>query len=93
MATTIGTLKYRLIQMKKTHNPDASKKWYARAVQDRTVEFEDFVTRMDDHNLPYLRGVIHGVLIDMLACLQELVLDDKSVRLGELGLFSLGISG
>ena len=29
----------------------------------------------------------------MLACLQELVLDGKSVRLGELGLFSLGISG
>ncbi len=48
---------------------------------------------MAEHNSPYSRGVIHGVLIDMLACLQELVLDGKSVRLGELGLFSLGISG
>ena len=28
----------------------------------------------------------------MLACLKELVLDGKSVRLGDLGLFSVGIS-
>ena len=28
----------------------------------------------------------------MLSCLKELVLDGKSVRLGDLGLFSVGIS-
>ena len=61
-------------------------------MQDRTVEFEDFVTHISEHNSPYSRGVIHGVLIDMLACLKELVLDGKSVRLGDLGLFSVGIS-
>ncbi len=58
-------------------------------MQDRTVDFEDLVTHMSEHNSPYSRGVIHGVLIDMLSCLQELVLDGKSVRLGELGLFSV----
>ena len=93
MATTIGTLKYRMAQVKNPQKPSEAQKWYARAVQDRTVAFEDFVTHMAEHNSPYSRGVIHGVLIDMLACLQELVLDGKSVRLGELGLFSLGISG
>ena len=40
-----------------------------------------------------MRGVIHGVLTDMLDCLQELVLDGKSVRLGDLGLFSVGLTG
>ena len=30
--------------------------------------------------------------MDMLDCLQELVLDGKSVRMGELGLFSVGIT-
>ncbi len=93
MATTTGTLKYRLAQVKNPQKPSEAQKWYARAVQDRTVEFEDFVTHMAEHNSPYSRGVIHGVLIDMLSCMQELVLDGKSVRLGELGLFSLGISG
>ena len=32
------------------------------------------------------------MLIDTLACLKELVLDGKSVRFGDLGLFSVGIS-
>lgn len=89
MATT-GTLKYRKYQEKRAG--DFKDKWYAKAVQDRTMEFEDFVTHMSEHNSPYSRGVIHGVLIDMLACLQELVLDGKSVRLGELGLISIGMS-
>ena len=88
----IGTLKYRRYAAKSPQDPDAPAKWYARAVQDRTVEFEDFVTHISEHNSPYSRGVIHGVLIDMLACLKELVLDGKSVRLGDLGLFSVGIS-
>ena len=90
--STIGTLKYRRYAAKSPQDPDGVSKWYARAVQDRTVEFEDFVTHISEHNSPYSRGVIHGVLIDMLACLKELVLDGKSVRLGDLGLFSVGIS-
>ena len=90
--TAIGTLKYRRYAAKSPQKPDDPAKWYARAVQDRTVEFEDFVTHISEHNSPYSRGVIHGVLIDTLACLKELVLDGKSVRFGDLGLFSVGIS-
>ena len=56
------------------------------------MDFDGFGNHMASHNSPYSRGVINGVLMDMLGCLQELVLDGKSVRLGELGLFSLGIS-
>ena len=89
---TKGILKYRITEKKHPMRPDDPGKFYAHAVHDRTVDFEDFVTHMSEHNSPYSRGVIHGVLIDMLSCLQELVLDGKSVRLGELGLFSLGIS-
>ena len=88
---TIGTLKYKLYQDNRKNSTNKGK-WYARAVQDRTVDFEAFVTHMAEHNSPYSRGIIHGVLIDMLSCLQELVLDGKSVRLGELGLFSLGLT-
>ena len=61
--STIGTLKYRRYAAKSPQDPDAPAKWYARAVQDRTVEFEDFVTHIG-----------------------------KSVRLGDLGLFSVGLS-
>lgn len=85
-----GVLKYRKYQDQRKGVP-SSGKWYGRAVQDRTVEFADFVTHMANHNSPYSRGVINGVLMDMLSCLQELVLDGKAVRLGELGLISLGM--
>ena len=89
MAT--GILKYRLYTRKDPDQPDAEPKWYGKAIQDRTIDFEGLVTHMSEHNSPYSRGVIHGVLTDMLDCVKELVLDGKSVRLGDLGLFSVGI--
>ena len=61
-------------------------------VRHRTMEFEDFVTHIAEHNSPYSRGTVHGVLMDTLDCLQELILDGKSVRFSDLGLFSLGMS-
>ena len=36
--------------------------------------------QQSEHNSPYTRGIIHGVLNDMLACLKELVPDDKPLR-------------
>ena len=88
-----GTLKYRKVSRTPQIGKDAGKKkYYATAVQDRTMEFEDFVTHISEHNSPYSRGTIHGVLMDTLDCLQELILDGKSVRLGDLGLFSIGMT-
>ena len=56
------------------------------------MEFEDFVTHISEHNSPYSRGTVHGVLMDTLDCLQELILDGKSVRFADLGLFSVGMT-
>ncbi len=88
-----GTLKYRKIQRTPQTGENAGKKkWYATAVTDREMTFEDFVSHISDHGSPYSRGCIHGVLMDALDHLQELILDGKSVRLGELGLFSIGMT-
>ena len=93
MTNTKGTLKYRKIQRTPQTGENAGKKkWYATAVTDREMSFEDFVSHISDHGSPYSRGCIHGVLMDALDHLQELVLDGKSVRLGELGLFSMGMT-
>ena len=90
---TKGTLKYRKVSRTPQVGKDAGKKkYYATAVQDRTMEFEDFVTHIAEHNSPYSRGTVHGVLMDTLDCLQELILDGKSVRFSDLGLFSLGMT-
>ena len=73
------------------------RKWYTfklvyTTVTDREVSFEDFVTHVSEHNSPYSRGTVHGVLMDTLDCLQELILDGKSVRFADLGLFSIGMT-
>ena len=93
MAKTKGTLKYRKVQRTPQSGDNAGKTlWYATAVTDREMDFEQFVSHISDHGSPYSHGCIHGVLMDALDHLQELILDGKSVRLSDLGLFSLGIS-
>ena len=93
MAKTKGTLKYRKVQRTPQSGDNAGKTLcYATAVTDREMDFEQFVSHISDHGSPYSRGCIHGVLMDALDHLQELILDGKSVRLSDLGLFSLGIS-
>ena len=82
-----GTSKYRKIMRTPQTGENAGKKlWYATAVSDREMSFEDFVTHISEHNSPYSRGTIHGVLMDTLDCLKHLILDGKSVRFSDLGL-------
>ena len=90
--TTKGTLKYRKVQRTPQTGENAGKQlWYATAVTDREMSFAEFVEHIATHNSPYSRGVVNGVLMDALDCLQELILDGKSVRFSDLGLFSLGM--
>ena len=74
-----GTSKYRKIMRTPQTGENAGKKlWYATAVSDREMSFEDFVTHISEHNSPYSRGTIHGVLMDTLDCLKHLILADKT---------------
>ena len=69
-----GTSKYRKIMRTPQTGENAGKKlWYATAVSDREMSFEDFVTHISEHNSPYSRGTIHGVLMDTLDCLKHLI--------------------
>lgn len=65
--------------------------WYARAVCDETYDTATLAKHMSTHNTPYSPGVIHGVLKDMIACIKELLLDGKNVKLDDLAIFSVGI--
>ena len=88
-----GNIKYRKIKRTPQTGENAGKElWYATVVTDREMNFEEFVDHISSHNSPYSRGTVHGVMMDMLDCLKELILDGNSVRLGDLGLFSIGMS-
>ena len=87
-----GNIKYRKVKRTPQTGENAGKElWYATVVTDREMNFEEFVAHISSHNSPYSRGTVHGVMMDMLDCLKELILDGKSVRLGDLGLFSIGM--
>ena len=87
-----GTLTYKLYQQKSTREPNAEPKWYARASRSKKeFSFDDLIEHMSEHNSIYTEGVIGGVLKDMLKCVKELLLNGYSVRLGDLGLFSIAL--
>lgn len=83
-------IRYKLYQNKMEGNTGYNL-WYARAVCDETYDTEMLAKHMSTHNTPYSPGVIHGVLKDMIACIKELLLDGKNVKLDDLAIFSVGI--
>ena len=66
--------------------------WYLRSVSDETIDLEQLAKHMAAHNTPYSAGTVHGVLKDMVACIKELVLDGKKVKLADLAIFYASIS-
>lgn len=76
---------------KEPGKPDAPAKWYARAVSAETMDTEALAAHMAAHSSPYTKGVVHGVLKDAIACIKELLLDGKKVKLDNLAIFSVGL--
>ena len=66
-------------------------KWYAKNVVEETYDLNDLAAHMSSHHSPYSRGVIRGVLTDMIVCIKELLLEGKNVKIDDLAIFSLGI--
>ena len=81
---------YRKIQIVGENHP-CNGLWYARPVINETLDIETLSKHMAKHNTPFSPGVIKGVLADMVACIKELILDGKNVKLDDLAIFSVGI--
>ena len=82
---------YRKYQNKNPHGSSYGK-WFARAVTiGKTVNVDELAKHMSEHNTPYSKGAIKGVLTDMIGCIRELMLEGKAVKLDGLAIFSAGI--
>jgi predicted histone-like DNA-binding protein len=67
-------------------------KWFARAVTiGKTINIDELAKHMSEHNTPYSKGAVKGVLTDMVGCIRELMLEGKAVKLEGLAIFSAGI--
>ena len=67
--------------------------WWPRATVNQTIDLEQLAEHMANHNTPYSKGAIFGVLTDMVNCIRELVLDGNAVKIPNLAIFSVGIKG
>ena len=78
----------------KQNNNEESKiygKWFAYPVIEETLNLDGLAEHMSNHNSPYSKGVIKGLLTDMIGCIKELLLEGKNVKIDDLAIFSLGI--
>ncbi len=67
------------------------KKFYARAVSEETIDLRQLADYMATHNVPFSKGCIYGVLRDMVACIKEIIIDGKNVKIDDLAIFSAGL--
>ena len=62
-------------------------KAYGTAQIHESLDFDQFCQHIADHNSPFSKGCIKGVLTDAVACLREQLLAGNAVQLGDLGNF------
>lgn len=83
-------VRYILQQIKITSHKCYGK-WFAKNVVEETIDLDALAEHMSNHNSPYSKGVIKGLLTDMISCIKELLLEGKNVKIDDLAIFSLGI--
>ena len=66
-------------------------KYFAYPVIEETVNLDGLSEHMSSHNSPFSKGVIKGLLTDMVNCIKELLLEGKNVKIDDLAIFSIGI--
>ena len=49
-------------------------KWYAYPKAMSTIDLEGLASHMTEHNTPFSKGTIYGVLCDMVKCIKEQLL-------------------
>lgn len=65
--------------------------WYARAVSTSTIDLDGLAKHMSNHNTPFSKGTIVGILADMVSCIKELLLEGKNIKIDNLAIFSASI--
>lgn len=77
LGTTPGTLKANITETKA----------YGTAQVHEVLNLDKFCAHIADHNSPFSKGAIKGILTDAVACLREQMLAGNKVSLGDLGSF------
>lgn len=84
-------LKYTIT--KSDANNGTKDKWYGRIVYDEAINMDGLAEHMRQHNIPYTKGQLKGVMADLVRCIYELTTAGKKVKLPDLGIFRIKARG
>jgi predicted histone-like DNA-binding protein len=84
-------IQYRLRQNLNKFFEKAYGKWYAVPIVNETIDLDGLANHMASHNTPYSRGIIRGVLTDMVTCIKEELTNGNAVRIDDLAIFKVSI--
>ena len=87
----MARLIYRTKTIVNSKDADLNGKVYAKAVTTETLSFQDFIEHVISHGSVYDRGTVQGIMLQMVDCMKELMLDSKKIWLGDLGVFYLSL--
>ena len=82
---------YYKLQQNKNPKSTSKNKWFAYPEIQETIDLDKLADHMSSHNTVYSKGVIKGMLTDMVGCIKELLLEGKNVKIADLAIFSIGI--
>ena len=82
--------KYRLY--KNTNVKSAGyNKYYAHKSAGKLIGLNELIAHMAGHNTAFSKGVIRGVLEDMIECTRELAYEGNQVKIDNLGIFQVSM--
>ena len=68
-------------------------KWYPRVDYKETINIDKLAEHMAEHNTPFSKGTIAGVLRDAVGCIRELTLMGNTVKVDDLAIFKCSVEG
>ena len=78
-----------VLKQNKNSKSAAYGKFFAYPVIEETIDLDALAEHMSNHNTPYSKGAIKGMLTDMVACIKELLLEGKNVKIANLAIFCI----
>jgi hypothetical protein len=65
--------------------------YYVRKEPKQVMDLTALAEHMAEHNTPFSKGTIQGILTDMVGCIRELALNGMTIKIPNLALFSCSV--
>ena len=88
----MNTIKYSVLMLSNTANPDETEKAYARVQFNEVFSTKQFINHISEHNGVFSKGTVKGVTTDLVSCLREMLVAGNKVIIDGLGSFSISLS-